>query len=321
MSIPIIIDTDAGSDDIMAIAYLLSRRDVRIEAITVVHGLAHVAAGARNLRRLLCVAGQESVPVFEGEEEALRGSREFPPQWRDLTDTLPGVRLPEANAPLPEIGAVEYLRERFQRSSGPVRILALGPLTNLALALRGVSNPHAVIDEIVTMGGAIDVPGNLRDGNSGPGLNETAEWNIYCDPDAAAEVFDCDVPQLLVPLDATNQVPIDTPFVAQFQSLDLTPIGQVIADLLRTFSPVIATGRFYAWDPLAAVALLDPTVVQTRSVRLKVVREGHDVGRTVPAVWDDKSPVKVALQADAARFNAAFTAVFRHNAGSKLGIV
>ncbi len=93
-TIPLIIDTDAGTDDLMAIAYLLGEPEVGLEAITVVHGLAHVRQGARNLRRLLLVAGRPDIPVFEGEDKPLRGSRQFPPSWRKLTDDSPGIRLP-----------------------------------------------------------------------------------------------------------------------------------------------------------------------------------------------------------------------------------
>src|SRR5438552_5859261 len=90
-SLPIIVDTDAGADDIIALAYLLSSRDARIEAITVVHGVAHVSEGSRNIRRLLNLAGKPEIPVFEGEERPIQGLRPFPADWRALADKLPGV--------------------------------------------------------------------------------------------------------------------------------------------------------------------------------------------------------------------------------------
>jgi pyrimidine-specific ribonucleoside hydrolase len=276
----------------------------------VVHGLAHVKEGARNLRRLLRVAKREDIPVFEGESEPLTGSREFPAGWRQFTDNLPGVRLPDAGGRAPSSDAVSFLRERFSRKSSPLRILALGPLTNLALAFRSVPDSVATIRDIVTMGGAVEVPGNLRDGNDGSGENDTAEWNVYCDPDAAAEVFAADVLNLLVPLDATNQVPVSRAFVENFKDRPLTPIGQVIADVFTAALPFIDTGRFYAWDPLAAVALMKPSVVQSRGAQLQVVREGKDVGRTRLVKWDESSKVKVAINANAAEFGALYNRAF-----------
>src|SRR5215471_12587319 len=103
LDIPIIIDTDAGTDDFMAIAYLLSLKGLRIEAITVVHGLAHVKEGARNLRRLLRVAEREDIPVFEGATKPLSGSREFPAAWREFTDNLRGVHLPISDVAPPSL--------------------------------------------------------------------------------------------------------------------------------------------------------------------------------------------------------------------------
>ena len=96
------------------------------------------------------------------------------------------------------------------------------------------------------MGGAIEVRGNLHDGNPENGANDVAEWNIYCDPHAAAQFFAYDIPQLLVPLDATNHVPIDRQFVEEFNRRDLTGLGRVIADVLVTASPLIDTGMFFA---------------------------------------------------------------------------
>jgi purine nucleosidase len=305
---PIIIDTDAGTDDFMAIAYLLSCAEVCVEAITVVHGLAHVREGARNLRRLLRVAHREDIPVFEGEEKPLRDAREFPAKWRELTDTLPGVRLPVSDLKPPAKGAVEFLRGRFHDRTTPVRILALGPLTNLALALRGVADSTTIRD-IVIMGGAVQVRGNLMDGYP-EGANEMAEWNIYCDADAAAEVFDSDISTLLVPLDATNHVPIDHAFVEQFTRQDLTPVGQVIADVLITACPLIDTGLYFAWDPLAAVALLDTSIVEMRGANLQVVTEGRNIGLTKLLKWDETSLLKVAINADAAKFQSLYHAAF-----------
>ena len=158
-SLPIIVDTDAGADDMIALAYLLSSRDARIEAITVVHGVAHVSEGSRNVRRLLNLAGKPEIPVFEGEERPLRGLRPFPADWRALADKLPGVALPESGDTRSAERAVSYLKRRLKDRTHPVRILALGPLTHLAVVLRDVPEGMKTIDRLVIMGGAVSVPG------------------------------------------------------------------------------------------------------------------------------------------------------------------
>jgi inosine-uridine nucleoside N-ribohydrolase len=307
-NIPVVIDTDAGTDDLMAIAYLLAQPEMRIEAITVVHGLAHVAAGARNLRRLLAAVNRDDIPVFEGEAKPLVGSQEFPSEWRKMTDELPGVRLPNCENALPTVGAVEFLCQRIRNPERPVRILALGPLTNLALAFSEVSRPSA-IQQIVIMGGAVEVPGNLMDGHN-EGVNQVAEWNIYCDPDAALKVFDANFPALLIPLDATNDVPLDRPYVEHFRSQPLTPLGRIVADVLTLALPLIDTGLFFAWDPLAAVAMMEPTVVRTRRGNITVVTKGSGIGQTKLIRWDDTSPLSIATHADALKFTALFDCAF-----------
>jgi purine nucleosidase len=90
---PVLIDTDAGSDDFMAVALLLAQ-GVSIDAVTVVNGTAHVDAGARNMGRLLDLAGRPHVPVFAGRNRPLRGTAEFPVEWRKISDDLPGVPRP-----------------------------------------------------------------------------------------------------------------------------------------------------------------------------------------------------------------------------------
>src|SRR5580704_8277195 len=160
----IIIDTDAGSDDILAIAFLLSHPSVHIDAITIANGLAHVDAGARNLTRLVEMTGRANLPVFAGRPAPLKGSAEFPPEWRKNADDLPGVTLPAGARPPSAKRAADFLIEYLKDQKHRVRILALGPLTNLAEALEREPAVARSIQEIVIMGGAIKVPGNLGDG-------------------------------------------------------------------------------------------------------------------------------------------------------------
>lgn len=287
----------------MAIAWLLAQPAVPIEAITVVHGLAHVNPGARNLRRLMKLAGREDIPVYGGCANPLSGGLAFPDEWRKLTDNLGELLLPDvADSPAPAMNAVDFLHQRFLKSDTPVRVLALGPLTNLALAVRGISTPG--ISQIVTMGGAVEVPGNLMDGY--PGENEFAEWNIYCDPEAAAEVFALKVPQLLIGLDATNRVPVDAAFAEDFTSRKLTPLGQVVGGVIRETLAYIMSGLYYAWDPLAAMALLDPGIVTAKAARIEVIGARPEAGRTKLVRWDESSDFRVAVDADRERFQSAF---------------
>lgn len=305
---PLLIDTDAGADDLMAIAFLLSQPGVRIEAITVVNGLAHPQAGARNVSRLLELAGRGDVPVFAGRDQPLRGNAEFPAEWRKTTDQFPGVTLPTAQRRPEARPAADYLIERLKQPDRPVRILALGPLTNLAEALKREPAAAKAIEEIVIMGGAIHVPGNLGDGGVFKTSNKTAEWNIFVDPLAARIVFRSGIRIRLIALDATNTVPIHAQFLREFESHAHGPLGRFVAQVLQSGHEGIEQGMFYAWDPLAAVALLHPAVVKTEPLHLEIRQDAPEQGRT--AVAPGRPNARAALQADGAEFQRVFLSAF-----------
>jgi inosine-uridine nucleoside N-ribohydrolase len=299
---PVIIDTDAGTDDLLALAYLLSLPDTRIEAITVVHGLADVREGARNIRRLLHLAGRSEIPVFEGEQRPLEGHRPFPAVWRAVSNRLPGVDLPDVQRSGSDENAVEFLKRRLRDSANRVRILALGPLTHIALVLEEVS-------DLVIMGGAVTVKGNLSAGNPERAANDVAEWNIYCDPHAAQAVFNSRIPTLLIPLDATMHVPITRGFVEGFGTRTLTPLGRMVSQILDAALPYVDQHAYFAWDPLAAVALRDPAVVTARRGSLEVVTRGGNIGQTRLVKWDPDCMLSIAIDADARRFTGDFERV------------
>lgn len=298
-------DTDAGSDDLLALAFLLGRRDVHIEAITIVNGLCHVRDGANNVLRLLELAGHPEIPVYIGTSAPLAGNAAFPLSWRKDADTLPGVTLPQATATLQTESASAFFVRRLSNSKRPVRILALGPLTNIGSALRLESWGAQAIEEIVIMGGAMSVPGNLGDGGYFKTTNTTAEWNFYVDPLAASIVFSSGAPIRLIPLDATRQVPIKSDFVAKLNADAKTPLEQFAAEVLANEKKLIAEGVFYAWDPLAAVALADPEAVSVTPMTISITEYGNETGRTV-AVQDKAPNARVATSANADLFRREF---------------
>jgi inosine-uridine nucleoside N-ribohydrolase len=159
------------------------------------------------------------------------------------------------------------------------------------------------------MGGAISVPGNLGDGGDFKTDNKSAEWNIYVDPLAAQRVFAAGIPIELVPLDATNTVPIDPAFVQNFSSRASKPLGRFISQLLASEKELINQGAFYAWDPLAAVVLTHPEIARFREypieIQLQLPFEGQT--RRVPG---SKPNARVAVSANAAAFLRVFTTAF-----------
>lgn len=313
--LPILIDTDCGGDDLMAIAFLLARRDVRIEAITIANGLAHVRPGAENVLRLLELGGHGDVPVYLGRETPLQGHAAFPEAWRKAADAPMGNHA--AQHPPQKQPAADYLAARLRDHGRPVRILALGPLTNLGEALE--KTPEGLKGfELVIMGGAVYTPGNLGGGGVFQTDNKTAEWNFFVDPQAAKAVFASGAKIRLIPLDATNQVQIDAALLKAFRSKARTPLGEFVDGILRQHRDDIREGIYYAWDPLAAVAMVQPDLVHERALAIQVRQSPPEEGRTAeePGYPPNAS---VALSADAAGFRETFLAAFTRSGSATSG--
>lgn len=302
---PLIIDTDMAADDWMAILYLLNRSDISIKAITVTGaGEAHCEPGVRNAMRLTALAGQPDIPVSCGRETPLQGNHAFPNAWRENVDALAGLTIPENSASPSPQSAVELLAATLQSSPDKMTILTLGPLTNLAEALQADPGLKDKIEMVYIMGGAVEVPGNV--GNSRAGIdNQTADWNIYVDPHAAALVFQSGVPITLVPLDATNHALVTDSFVKRIKNDRQTPEARFVFDLLTKYRDFIRTGGYYFWDPLAAAILTENSLATFETKTLIVIEaEGSDSGRT--QVGGNGASIRVAVNADGERFEQLF---------------
>ncbi|MXZ05099.1 MAG: nucleoside hydrolase, partial [Rhodothermaceae bacterium] len=205
--------------------------------------------------------------------------------------------------------AVSFLERRLSRASRPVRVLALGALTTLTTLTRA-SAP--ALEELVIMGGAVDVPGNVNDSDEFVSPNGKAEWNFFVDPLAASKVFASDLPITLIPLDATNQVPVKIPFIDEFIRMARCPIGRMTSQVLESIRPFAAQGVFYAWDPLAAVYLVNPDIVTLTRFPVEVKASGPDAGNSCRS--DAGCICFVATSAQGKLFTRYFTAPFEESA-------
>jgi inosine-uridine nucleoside N-ribohydrolase len=299
----LIIDTDAGIDDLLAIAYLLTQSNINIQAFTVVNGLSHVEVGATNILRVQQLMGKTGIPVYIGPTEPMLGGTDFLDAWRKTTDELPGVDLPTVVAPA--FGsAVDFLAEQFT-SSSQVALLAIGPHTNLAYALEKTTTAVTGISQMTMMGGAVWVSGNVT-GHGAP----VAEWNIFEDPQAASLVFQSNLAiDLMVPLDASNHVPIGSTLL-QAAGQQLTSDASKVIFQLLTLGFGSNCGDYFAWDPLAAVSLVNSSVITDKQTTgIEIVTQLPHVGRTKPVSSGGKS-VTVATNASAAAFQDTFLGAF-----------
>ena len=285
----LLIDTDPGVDDAVAILMALASPDVAVAGLTTVGGNVPLARSTRNALALLQAAGRGDVPVAKGAARPLRGRYTYSPQFHG-----PGGlsrRLPSPTAGPVAEGAVQFLHDELTRKPGEAILVALGPLTNLArlmwerpIALKQARN-------IVVMGGAVNTPGNVT---------PRAEFNFHSDPVAAGIVLSSGLPVTLVDLAACRQVSISREQALNLRSAH--PLGRLALDLLQGwFRREPGRQRFEFYDPLALAMALEPAIATVVKVDLDVgLEENESWGETV----ETGGPGEIALvqQVDSARF-------------------
>lgn len=287
---PVIVDTDMGFDDVRALLLLLESDEVEVVAVTVAgNGLARCPRGGSNAKAILDLYGLSDVPVACGSAGPVAGFNLAPTQWRDGSDELAGMGL-ATDLDVAE-NAPELIVETLGAAENPITILTLGPLTNLARALTIDPTIGANIDGVHVMGGAVDVGGNILDFEE-----PVAEFNIWFDPVAARQVFTAGLDLTLVPLDATNGVPLTPYFYDVFASERPGPAGALLTGYTAA-NPFM--GGVYHWDDLAAATLLDESLVEFENRVIDVVVEGNDQGWTVASADGVAMRVAVSVEADA----------------------
>lgn len=304
--IPVIIDTDMAQDDWFAILYMLQRPDFDVLAILVDgDGEAHCDPGVRNALGLALLAGHFDIPVVCGRETPLQGDHVFPEGWRENVDNLTGIGLvlPGGINPGEGSNAVDLITTLLSDPPTKITFLTLGPLTNLAEAFQ--SSPAIIgnIERIYVMGGAVNVPGNVSD--SGSNENMVAEYNIYIDPYAANVVFASGAPVTLVPLDATNYVPVNQDLYQHLQASQLTPEARFIFAVIDGRPELYLSGGYYLWDTLTAGILTQNDLATFEQLPICVVEEeGSQSGRTEEK--DGCPMLQVAISADGEQFIEMF---------------
>lgn len=303
--IPIIVDTDCDMDDMMAILYLLKKRNANVLAITTTGtGMAHWKYSAPNILDLVDLAGHPDVPVSYGAKQSLSNYTEFPEHWRKSVDQVFNIPLPKNNHPASPYPSWELMTKMIQESPQKVTILALAPLTNIAIALQKNPSIKDNIERIVLSGGSIHTDGNIV-GKIHGSKNQCAEYNILVDAKAAQIVFESGVPITLCPLDATEDAPIDQKIYNRFKNEQRNPSANFVFEVIKPFVASQSNTKVYLWDPVAAAVLTTPSLGNYQTMNLIVNQEkGPTYACTLQR--PDGMPVDVCTSINSNRFYNLF---------------
>ncbi|MDR6471346.1 inosine-uridine nucleoside N-ribohydrolase [Paraburkholderia graminis] len=308
----VIYDTDPGVDDAMALVFQALHPDIELLGLTSVFGNATIETTTHNARFL---AGRfaPGVPVARGAAAPLKRAAPQPLAWIHGNNGLGNIVLGDSPAaPLDPRPAHRFIIDSVRAHPGEVTLLAVGPLTNLALALADDPQIAPLVKQVVVMGGAFGTEGLL--GNVTP----AAEANILGDPDAADIVFGAPWPVAIVGLDVTQRTIMSQEYLASIRDRG-GAAGQFIWDVSRHYEAFHQQSAqlkgIYVHDSSAVAYVLAPHLYTTRSGPVRVLTEGIAVGQTilkpstmpVPApAWDSRPACKACIGVDAAGMLALY---------------
>ena len=283
----VIIDTDPGTDDAIALIATLNSPELDVLALTTVTGNASLQDATRNALGLLTALNRSDIPVYVGADTPLVGKFEYAENYHGpggMTTPLPEPE--SAPSPTP---AERYIRDAARDSDGDLTIIALGPLTNVALAIRNEPDVMNRVKEIFVMGGAVEVGGNIT---------PYAEFNIYDDPCAANIVFDSGIPITLVGLDVCERVAFA---LSDSDWRSGTSTGErLAARIIEGWAEIHPEyDRYVLCDPLTVAAAIQPDLLVYRPAKVTVDESGEQKGRTRAEY--DAGDVRVAADVDVER--------------------
>ncbi|CAB0702769.1 nucleoside hydrolase [Corynebacterium diphtheriae] len=302
----IILDLDTGIDDALALAYTLGSPELDLIGVTATYGNVLVETGVRNDLALLELFGRSDVPVFAGEPHALAKDGFEVLEISAFIHGKNGIGEAEVAEPVgvvQELSAVDFLIESVERYGDELIIVPTGAMTNIAAAMKK-SETFARDAQIVFMGGALTVPGNV---------SQWAEANVNQDPEAADIMVRNAGNITMVGLDVTLQTLLTYAETATWRALG-TPAGNFLADATDYYIKAYDTtaphlGGCGLHDPLAVGVAIDPLLVTLLPINLKVDTEGPTRGRTIGdevRLNDPHKNCKVAVGVDVDRFLKEF---------------
>jgi purine nucleosidase len=284
-------DCDGNSDDLVTSILLRLSPEVELVGTAISNGLCYVReshAAMRSIERYLGVP-EVDIGIWEGEMP-----NPFPDAWR--SDSRRYNELPflaQKRSTLGKPGkAVSLLKRCLRQATHPITVIGTGPLTVVAEVLRTNPKLAGKIRQLIIMGGAVRVPGNVK---GVPGADGSAEWNVFCDPYAFKTVLAYDIPIRLISLDVTNKLAITQSLVQKLSEQAKTSRASNVAASVWN----IQDGReIYLWDPTTAISVIRPDLFRFEYVDIDVVTDGASLGRLLEVAPGCGRTVELATGVD-----------------------
>lgn len=298
----ILIDTDPGIDDAIALVMALAAPAVEVRAITVTSGNCAVDQGVHNALGIVELMDAVSVPVARGADLPLSGAYKGAGAEVHGTNGIGGAEFRSFAASVHPVPGERMIVDQVLRAQGQLTIVALAPLTNLAKAIRLWPGIVGAVRKVIIMGGAFAVQGNAT---------QYAECNMFNDPVAARVVLSSGIPVTLIPLDVTRSAIVDANvFTAVLQEFADNPLASFLMGATKSYfksrSPMDPHRTAVLHDPLALAIALQPSLARYEQRRILIEIAGDNVGQTrmldADAYEDGGATVEVATRLDASCF-------------------
>jgi inosine-uridine nucleoside N-ribohydrolase len=262
----VVIDTDPGIDDAMAILLALNSPELKVEALTVVPGNVEAWQGLENALKLTSLAGRCDLPVAGGAQHPLNQKLITAQFWHGKNG-LAGVELPPSKCKADSRFGPDLIIETVHKFPHEITLIPVGPLTNIALAVSKDPSIVPLVKDIVIMGGSI----------SGGNVDGAAEANIYGDPEAASIVFNAGWIVTMIGSDVGERTLMTRKHLAQLQAMHGPESDFIfkLADFYVTRSEKSGYSGAAMYDPLAVATVIDPTIVTLKEMHLDVETKGE----------------------------------------------
>ena len=298
----VIIDTDPGVDDALAIAYAVRSQLLEVVALTTVFGNSNISETTNNALSIVNILGQD-IPVYRGSGIRIDGS--YPETVAQSQIEAVKYFASKQKSEIQEMAAVDAIISILENSLEPISIIAIGPLTNIALAYQKSPQSFQTLDNIFIMDGAIQTYGNTT---------QVAEFNVYSDPMAADVVLNSGLPKILIPVDVCRKVVMTPDELKDMEDNSIfDDLGDLVGQYMAYYAQTENLGGAVMYDPVAVGLCINPGFI-TRQMPLYVRVETQGLltkGQTVADLRPDNTNepnIDVCLNVDAVKLKKDFYA-------------